>query len=75
MPLDAPRRRSAGFKPPKAKQPRDYRAGEGAVRAQSEMELRAGTCLEREQADERSFFVEQATATRTRIERGRGAQR
>src|SRR6266478_4266593 len=36
------------------------------------MQLRAGTGLEREQADKRTFVVEQAAAARARIEGRRG---
>src|SRR5258706_1590383 len=56
-----------------AKLQRDHAAGERPVRGQGEMEPRARACLEREQADQNSFFVEQTAAARTRIERRRGA--
>ena len=57
----------------RAQQRRDHRARKDPIRGQGEMELRAGTCLEGEQTNERSFFIEQAATTRTRFERGRSA--
>lgn len=56
-----------------AKQRRNHGARKRPVSGQGEMQLRSGTCLEREQADERPFFIEQTAAARSRIERGRGA--